>query len=200
MPAIVAVLASRVRLLTLDQVARTWYADARHPRRSAREALRRAESQGLVAVNTVMAHPEVVLAAPLYRWSAETLTTPPHFGRLAWQARKRFGQPPVRTIYVTATAKAKSLLDEAAHRRGMRATELTHDIHVAQIYLKLRREAPKLAASWVGEDRLAHTNSDTRPDALAGTLAIDFVGQYRADKLAVLFDEYRSRFAAFELW
>jgi hypothetical protein len=200
MPTIVAVLASRVRLLTLDQVARTWYADARHPRRTAREALRRAESQGLVTVNTVMAHPEVVLSAPLYRWSAEALTTPPHFGRLAWQARKRFGQPPVRTIYVTATAKAKVLLGEVAHKRGIRSTELTHDIHVAQIYLKLCREAPELAASWVGEDQLAHADRDTRPDAVAGNLAIDFVGQYRADKLAVLYDEYRRCFTAFELW
>jgi hypothetical protein len=199
---VIDVLSKRVRVLTLDQIARTWFSDARDPREATRQALRRAERDHLIQVHLGMAHPEVKLTTPLYSWRPGTQETTPHFGRLAWKAKRRFSLPPTRTTYVTARREGILAVGSAIRPRPIRKTELTHDIHVAQLYLNLREQDPESVTRWVSEDAL-HRETGERTDALiAGDehVLIEFIGAYSSEKLATLHERLVRRGTAFQFW
>ena len=61
---IIETLATKIRVMTSDQVAETWYGDAARPTQSAKAAFRRLESQGLLETKWAMAHPRISIEAP----------------------------------------------------------------------------------------------------------------------------------------
>lgn len=192
---IAEILATRVRVLTAEQIAETWYPNGRQPVPAAQRVLRRLVAKGLVLASWGMAPPRITLTGPLYRYRACEKTPEPDFGRLAWQAEHRFRRPPVRTLFAQATKAAKLHFGREC-RRAPRSSELCHDIHVSEVFLSLRKQGQEKL--WKGEDELSGT---IRPDAVLGEVAVDFIGSgYSKTKIMALHRKYVLGFAAFELW
>ena len=105
--------------------------------------------------------------------------------------QKRWDRPLCKTTFVTL-----------AGARPVRATELSHDAHVTQIFLTHYFGASDV--SWTIEDQL-DWSLDKRPDALVchagGTpVAIDFGGAYPAHKLVSAHKEYSHANLAYQIW
>jgi 2-succinyl-5-enolpyruvyl-6-hydroxy-3-cyclohexene-1-carboxylate synthase len=202
---LIDVLARRVRVLTVGQIARTWFSAAADPHQAALKALRRLECAEMVWINTQMVHPELPLAEPLLDWHPDA-NVEPCFDRLAWLTEKRWQARPERTHVVRATAKARALRGAlACGRKALRASDLTHDVHVAAVFLLFAKENPQLAASWSGEDEiLAWKRALTSriPDAVieqdGEEIAVDFAGRYDARKLRAMHADYRCQ--RYQLW
>jgi hypothetical protein len=183
---IVEVLATKVRLLTDEQVGEAWFGERARPRASARRALKRLESKGLVKTAWAMAHPRISLDGPLYSYRGSE-TPEPDFGRLAWKAAHRFKEPVVRAFVAKATKNTMRAFGRESCHRSERTSEITHDIHVSELFLKFRNEGS--AGLWQGEDELTGM---VRPDAAVGTVALDFIGSYSKAKLIALYGSYLS--------
>jgi hypothetical protein len=200
---IVHLLTKKVRVLTDEQLARTFFASAKKPIRQARETARRLEGKGLAIVQTSMVHPELLLEQPLLDWKPGDVE--PNLDRLGWQTASRWTKPPLRTFVVSATVKARQLVGGYCGGRPERAREICHDIHVTSIFLHLRRTQPDWAMAWVPEDQTA---ADQRwrpqsriPDAIIQNdpqVYVDFGGSYKAEKLKLIFAAWRT--VRFQIW
>lgn len=201
----------RVRVLSLAQVAGEWWAAAGDPLRSAARQVERLEAGGHVETCRFFARPEVALEAPLATWQRGLAL--PDFRSVSLRARRRWSAPPITIRCLVATRAGKR------GGRTPRETEATHDIHLAQVYLRMRRELPTRARSWTGEsdvrdreERGALTrNDDPRPggeklpDAMVRDgrhlTAIEMVGEsYRPQKLAQFHEFCATERLAYELW
>jgi hypothetical protein len=199
---IVGLLARHVRVLTAEQLARTWWPGSTHARQNAITRMRQLEHTGLVHVRTVFLHPEITLAAPLATWCPGQEN--PHFGKLAWHAAKRWRAAPTRTLIVTATEKGRYTVGAPPGRRAVRTRELVHDIHVAQVLLA--HYFPDRTDRWTAEDQLLAVGWTHRvvPDALVQEgghqIAIDFIGAYSAAKIAALHKNFARAGLSYQLW
>ncbi|MBK8183290.1 MAG: hypothetical protein IPK63_10530 [Candidatus Competibacteraceae bacterium] len=88
-----------------------------------------------------------------------------------------------------------------------RPLQATHDLHVAQIYLRFLKTDPVRAALWVSEDRFApERRREKLPDAViqdaAGTIAlvIEFGGAYDAKHVERVHLDCVTRSLPYELW
>jgi hypothetical protein len=121
--------------------------------------------------------------------------------RAAYRAQKRWPKAPSPVTYVVARKPARQLLGARPSMRPLRAREVTHDLHVASLYLKLERRAQR---SWVHEDYLDVEPGEPVPDAVLlnrpGLLCIDFIGQYSASKLSSMAERYLLHETSFEFW
>jgi hypothetical protein len=142
-----------------------------------------------------MAHPRISLDGPLYRYRGNE-TPEPDFGRLAWKAARRFKVPVVRTLVAKATTEAMLAFGRESSRRRERSSEVSHDIHVSEIFLHVRSQGR--ADLWIGEDEIY---GSVRPDAIVDGVALEFIGQYSKAKLIGLHRQYVVRgINAFEFW
>jgi hypothetical protein len=194
-------LTCRVRLLSLAQLQRTWWSDAPE---AAPRALERLCATGWLRRRVAELKPELPLEAPLLRWSPGE--GEPDFGGLAYRARIRFtGRSAPEPVFL-GTQKAADAF--GGHVPDLKAQSLTHDIHVAALYLALRKRAPAEAALWITEDELApDREGEVLPDAALrardGTLlrVIEFVGSsYTAERLSGIHFDCLIRHLPYELW
>ena len=86
-------------------------------------------------------------------------------------------------------------------------SQATHDIHLGALYLKLMKDAPTIAAGWIGEEILAPTREHQKlPDAILHDregrprLVIEFGGAYPADRLQAFHEDCAERALPYELW
>ena len=198
----------RVRMLTLEQAARTWWPSSAHARRAARRRLRELEAAGLVRLFELAAHPELPLLAPVFQWRPREPR--PDLHKMAYALAVRWTQaPPVRHTAVIATR------DAGRHYGGWggrfpRPTERTHDLHMAAVYLLKRAANPAAAAHWCSEEKLRETrggkpDGERRhlPDAVVTRpkrTAIEFGGAYRVDKLQSFHDYCEGVGLPYEMW
>lgn len=186
---ILEALTRRVRLITVDQAADTWWWLTVRPRTNAKKCLRKLERQGLVEFITIMAMPEIDLGKPVFEWHPGN--PPPKFGPIAYRLRTRWNAPLVPTEAVIATIKAKRLYGGYIGGRKPRRSEATHDVHLTQVYLRLRRTNPEFAAQWVSDAQQYAEGGGKNarlPDAVIreGTsvhMLIEFAGAYSKQKL-----------------
>jgi hypothetical protein len=196
------VIGQRVRVLSLEQIVRTAFSDARSPRSAARQAAKREVTRGKWSVHCGMARPEVVLASPLGVFDPEEQMPPIPAGRLSWQARRRWVQPPVATVYVTATPRSRAEYGLPAVR-PITSSALTHDLHVGQIFLGLLATSPERARLWTHEDCLDQRDPARRPDAVineARLTWIDFIGAYSSTKIAQMLNYCEAARVRCEFW
>lgn len=184
------VLARRVRLLTLRQLAEL-LSDVSKTTPSPRDVRRwvqRLSGQGLIQVVSLIARLPAPSELPVIVWSPGE--SKPDFGRAAYRLQRRWKQPPRDLTCVAATARTH-------HLYGTRSKGLTHplqashDLGLSGVYLHFRTLAPGFARAWFGEDALPITarRGARRPDAaLCGPdgrllLAVEFGGAYPPDRL-----------------
>ena len=196
-------LATKVRIISDRQAAFEFFWDAARPIRVARTAIGRLERQGLVETQTLMTHPEIILPGPVLDWQRGDPV--PNFGHVARNLQARWDEPPVRTKIMWATKKAKRLCGVLGSPRRPRAKEITHDIHVAQVYFHLLRHDPELAEHWVGEDELrAKGRAGDIPDAVIAApggeqIIIEFGGAYDARKVRAIHQSY-AQYGRYQIW
>ena len=186
-------LTQRVRVIGDDQFAGI-------SPRTVRSRMRRLEKQGLLTLRTVMTLPELPLKDPVFRWMPGD--APPNPERLAWTLSSRWTGQPHRVLVATSTLKARLELGGCLGGRPLRRTEVTHDLHVTALYLKLCCEKPEQALLWSHEDANggARRPGDVVPDAMIGETALEFGGRYRAAKLRLIHRGHATARRPYELW
>lgn len=172
------VLTHRVRVLTVQQVARTWR------ELSSPKPLRRLAESGLLIPFSTVAHPELPLERPVIAWHSGP---PPDFAAASHELRSRWKQAAVRTpCLIASRAAGRSLGGHGG--RFPRESEETHDIHLAAVFLRLMQASPEDAACWMHEDEIKKerdAKGGKLPDAVlchTGKV-IEFGGAYKKAKL-----------------
>jgi len=199
--AILETLLHKVRCLTVEQVARTWWSGTRHPKQNARRRLQKLEEAQLVQRFTIVSHPEIELDSPLLRWTPDD--PDPELGALSYQVQNRWRDEYRPVQAVIATDKASRLFGGCGGRHP-RSSEETHDVHLASVYLFYLISHPELAATWLHEDIEETKPGQKIPDAIMGSddsrTAVEFAGKYSKEKLLEFHEYCRIQSLPYEVW
>lgn len=157
-------LTQRVRVLGVSQVAQTWWVGTENAIENARRRLGVLADAGHVHLTRILAQPVIPLENPLVTWRAPEPI--PDFGPVISCLRRRWNYPVQPTAAVLATKSAAASL--GGHAQPPRLSEGTHDLHVAEVFLRLYRANPARSRKWVPEAKLAdgRTRTGRVPDAL----------------------------------
>lgn len=198
---IVQSLASDVRAMTIGQVARTWWSDTKWGRRRCKQTMQELEVEGMVSVRRVLARPIVELTSPLFAWQMEDDFLP-DLDALSRSLHRRAQLSASMTDIVFASTKAVRLF--GTRQPTIKLTQMTHDLQVAEVFLHHRKQAG--SESWVGEDNLPKSwRARIRPDAVVMaegeySRAIEYGGDYSAERLYELHSAFHRIQLAYELW
>lgn len=195
----------RVRLFTAQQVARFWLFDGRPASLSnARRRLRSLCAARLLEERPILAEPALKLQSPIVAWNVDD--PPPAFHAVAWRLQCRWTESASETVVYLATDFAADTFGGVAARLPTLGQE-THDLHVSEVYLLMRRERPALAKFWLGEEVIRPTRIEEKlPDAVIVNAAgvpvrvIEFGGRYDHKRVAAFHLDCQSRGLPYELW
>ena len=202
---IVSALASKIRMLAFEQIVRGWWPDSKSGPTNARRRLSELLEARLLTRERVLARPMLPLEKPVFKWKPGKEA--PAFGELSWTLQKRWAEPAREVTVYLATRRAASIFGGRADGKIKNPSQTTHDIHLGALYLKLVREAPTLAAGWIGEDILAPTREHQKlPDAILHDgegrprLVIEFGGSYPTERVRDFHEDCAARGLPYELW
>lgn len=199
-------LSLRVRMLTLAQIARTWWSDSEYPQLAAHERLDRLVHAGWLYRTRGRAHCLAPFAAPHVVWSAGHWI--PEFGPIAWRLRQRWSGPAVPVTIYLATARTARRFGGRRRDRIARPFQIAHDLGTAEMFLAVRRHRPELMHRWIDEDRLApYRRGQKLPDAVIAArpgadieLVLEFGAGYSKRRLAAFHADNESRGLPYEIW
>lgn len=202
---ILVVLANHVRMLSLSQVARTWWTENRRGLRRARESAQRLVAEGWLDSFRVFSRPVTRLSEPLVIW--EVNARPPDFLRLSACLHRRANASAAVTTVITAARKTHTLFGRGVVKCRPKLTQMTHDLQVAEILLAYRSRGLDVRQHWVLEDHFPHTwPIRVQPDALLldadGRFqrAVEYGGDYSVDRLKRLHYALASIWLPYEIW
>ena len=162
---LIRALLRKIRILSFEQLARHWWPDSESGRTNAKRRVRELIDGKLLIREQAFARPLLRLGAPLFRWKSGR--PEPDYDKLSYQLQSRWVEEPRRLGVYFASRRAANILGARVPGRIKNASHVTHDLHVSELYLKLLKEAPTLAAAWVGEDVIAPTRVHQKlPDAI----------------------------------
>lgn len=195
----------RVRLLSVSQVARTWWAESANHEANASARLKLLERAGLIARFTAMARPELPLLAPVIQWELGEET--PDFGAASYRLQSRFSAPLQKTPCIIATPEAGVQFGGKGGRFPKKA-EQTHDLHMAALFLRYRELEPSVIKHWVSEETIKRGRPKVRgeklPDAMIRTetfeRVIEFGGEYSKEKLIAFHEWCLKKSLPYEIW
>jgi hypothetical protein len=190
---ILSALATKVRVLSFGQIARTWPISV--------PSLQKLEHAGLLFSFISVAHPEIPLRVPVVRWtSGDEL---PDFSKASYALRSRWRLPAVPTKCFIASRAAGRMFGGHGGRYP-RESEETHDIHLSAVYLRFRRTQPDIALTWVHEAQIKSERKQRRgklPDAIVEkNRVIEFGGAYKKQKLAAFHKFCEAKGFEYEVW
>ena len=193
-------------MVSLHQVAKHWWSEAKHGLENARRRLSTLVETGLLQQARVMARPLPEMTAPVSRWKPGDAV--PAFGGITWQLQSRWRQEPRQTRIYFATTRATNLFGGRAPGRIKQEFQATHDLGVSEMYLLLRRDRPEIALHWIGEDVLApHRRGQKLPDAviargaeLRPELVLEFGGACGKARLVDFHADSEERKLPYEIW
>jgi hypothetical protein len=169
-----------------------------------RRILRQLVADGHLGSAEALAKPLLDLREPIYRFPDDG---EPDDAAHAWILQRRWAVPLRPTRIYFATPRCRRILGGVLKSDLTSQSQLSHDLHLASIWLTLAETAPALARAWVHEDELegSYEKGEPRPDAIIfdgrkPALAIEFGGGYSAHKLAVQRRGCARRKLPFELW
>lgn len=195
-------LTKKVRLLSHSQLERTFFANEKNATKKAGAAIKALVDAGFIVHDSAMLHPEIELNGPLCRYSPGDEA--PDFRSIASTTRGRWKEAPVMSDFIFATKFAKRELGGYIGGKKPRPSEIRHDIHVAQIYLRLAENEPELAGAWRPEEYIReHLESAAQkiPDAIIETsqpVIIEFGGAYSRAKLESIHASQKEN--KYEIW
>ncbi len=195
-------LSVRVRVLSVDQVAARFWPEAGQGRRLAKNRLAKLATAGLVTVQERVTRAMLDIQQPLAIWRLHR--PPPDFAQLARTLATRWPDEVTRTACVTVTE------DGARGVAGVKAStppadsEVSHDLHLAEVYFRMLEELPTRASTWILETHLPKGQGVKVPDAIVrdglDRAAIEFGGLYDRVKLESFHAYCRDKKMGYELW
>jgi hypothetical protein len=201
---IVTALTRRIRVLTLHQIARTWWECSPGRYDTALGRLSLLVRRGVLQCFPLRTYPELLLEKPVWEWYPGE--PPPPFGVVSYRLKSRWDEPlRVTTVY---TASKQSARFFAGHGGPLcRPLQVTHDLHVSAIYLQLLLNRPQDANGWVSEDMLGPRKSGRKvPDAEIHDAdgrpqkVIEFGGSYAPERVRKVHEDCETRGLPYELW
>ncbi len=201
---ILLALLSKVRVFSVEQIAKTWWCDSQNSKRAALRRLQRLSVSDLLSIRRVFVRPLPRLEVPLVSWRPRLPR--PRFGPVAWQLQSRWDSPQSSTAICFATTTAAKRLG-GLNRQLLNPLQVTHDLGTAEVYLQFRIAEPDKARRWVGEDMLRFAKGQKVPDALIEQAdrrgferAIEFGGAYDRRRLESFHRYCRKKALPYEIW
>lgn len=200
---ILLALVQKVRLFSLRQIATHWW-DGQAA--NARRRLRQLTETGWLQRIEVSARTLPELLQPVLVWQPGEGV--PNCEAAAYQMQRRWHSLPVRPLAAfIATDYAARIYGGKCRGVLKHPLQATHDLGVAQIWLRLRATAPEWAAAWRGEDLLADTRrAEKCPDAFivnpSGLVVciLEFGGAYQAQRIREFHDDCAARGLPYQIW
>ena len=200
---IVLALVQKVRMLSQRQLARYWWAGDMS---NVRKRMQRLADASWVSRCRVLARPTPELVEPLLSWTRSEAT--PDFGAVAYRTQQRWRHRPTRMCTVWIASEQSSRLYGGEHRGSLHnPLQATHDLGVAEVWLRLREVSPVWADAWRSEDQMAHTRRGEKiPDAFIVderdqvVWVIEFAGAYDAQRIRDFHDDCANRGLGYQLW
>ena len=202
---IVRVLAVQVRVMTLAQIIRGWFPGT--PSKAVRGGFQAAIDNGLVAEHPVLVYPELPLVEPIVKWHAGEAA--PDVERVAYALQRRWVSSLKRETVFAATPKAVRVYGGLINRKrssGLRnQLQVTHDLHVSAIFLKVREERIDWRDCWTSEDQLPAVKRAKLPDAIVSSpegnsVFVEFGGAYRSERVRRVHEHCAGCGLSYELW
>lgn len=196
----------KIRVLSREQAVRLFALAGVSSPRAAKRRLHMLTRMRLVACVELLARPILDLHGPLVCW--EPGETPADFEALAWRLEKRWQTPLAPTRVYFAGTETVRIFGGCAKGHLTNVNQVSHDLHVAEVYLRfLEKDLPR-AEMWVSEDELSEHRKkfEKQPDAVlhdeAGTprLVIEFGGLYGPEKLRAFHNDMDHRNLPYEIW
>ena len=200
---IVRILANSVRVLTLGQIAGTWWTDTRWGRRRASVAMHQLAAEGWIDVRKVLARAIECFHSPLIEWRPGQER--PDFVAASRSLHRR-AMSDAKCVQVVLAARRAVIFFGSGRAPVVKLTQMTHDLNVAALYLHYRKSGLP-GDRWISEDRLPRNwPLKQRPDALlrseSGTLlrAVEYGGDYPPTRLVELHAGLASIGLGYEIW
>ena len=200
---LLSTLSLRVRMLSHEQIVRTWWQANTH---SAMSRLARLMQRGLLRKRLATAIKIGERLLPLTMWSpGEPMQ---EFGVLAWALKKRWSSPMEPTTVYFATTHCARLFGGIRLGRIPRAFHVSHDLGVAAMFLAIRRQRPDTISLWIDEDRLApFRRGEKLPDAVLAaapsaspSYVLEWGGLYSKRRLKSFHLDCEGRGLPYEIW
>lgn len=196
-------LARCVRVFSVEQIRRTWWSTVQHGERAVLARLRVLESNAYINLDRALTHPELPLRAPLIAWPGDGQT--PDFGKVAYALKARWKDVP-RAERIVTIAPGIAAQFGGYPSPPLRLDEITHDLHLAAVYLFYREHFPALARDWISERVIRRTRpvrGGPIPDAMirgASQRVIEFGGAYSKQRVRIFHAFCLARGFPYELW
>jgi len=197
------VLCDSVRVLTLRQIAQTWWTDTRWGRSRASTSMKNLAQEGWVHRQRVLCRTIHAFALPLVDWQPGDRR--PEFASVVLRLHRRamVAAKPVKVVYA---AKRAVTFFASGRAPSVKLTQMTHDLNVSELYLHYRRNG-FARRHWLSEDRLPRDwPLRERPDGLLrnnrGELirAVEYGGDYPKRRLVELHTGLASINLSYQLW
>ncbi len=199
---LIRTLTIRTRLLSESQSARI----LKREQQPTRRAIKKLAEAGFIHFFFALARPELHTTAPVVTWSPGEPV--PELSRAAYLLKSRWTEAPVRTrIIIASTASGRQFGGKGG--RFPRGTEVTHDLHLAHVYLHFREFRRELAVRWISEEgiKAAREMQDEKvPDAMIQRsdggceLIVECGGAYPKRKLTSFHEYCAERSLPYEVW
>lgn len=198
------VLAVRLRVMAIAQLARFYWGNTTRPLRNAQESVAKLVRQDWLVGAELLARPVSELFGPVAVWTPGHPA--PDFEAVAAGLHQRARGDAVQTPVVTASARARACFGSGGQPPRLTLTQLTHDLHVAEVFFRLRRGGLE-PRRWIGEDEgPAEWSLAARPDALLldeggrWLQGVEYGGDYPPERLLRLHAALASIHLAYEVW
>jgi hypothetical protein len=188
----------KIRVLSREQAVRLFaFAGVSSPR-VAKRRLHMLDRLPMVCCEEVLARPLLALDAPVASWTPGEPA--PDFNSLAWTLEKRWRY--------FAGKEALGIYGGCVTGRLSKLNQVSHDLHVGEVFLRFLEHDAARAAMWVSEDVLSEHRKkfEKQPDAVLhdeqGTprLVVEFGGLYGPEKLRAFHADVDRRNLPYELW
>ena len=130
----------------------------------------------------------------------------PKFGPVAYRLQKRWTKPLKLTTVLLASRKAANRFGGFGGKFKHR-TQLTHDVHLAEIYLGYLKADGSIAERWLGEEIAEKAKpADKLPDATlvngdgTANLIVEFGGSYDRRRVEKFHRFCERKSLPYELW
>lgn len=200
---ILRTLTHRVRYLSADQLTRAWWNPGRSGTVAMRRTVRALIARGLLEAQRLPVEPLLNLEVPILAWRPGDPDPEP--GPLSRQLQNRWTEHACTTSIFFASWTAARLF--GGYGAGIKnSLQVTHDLHLSQLFLKLRVQDPGAAARWETEDLREFTPREKVPDVYLRDTegeverVIEFGGKYDADRVWKFHAYCENRGYPYELW
>lgn len=169
----------------------------------ARRLVAEVEQAGLVRRVRARMHEVDPLPELILQWAPGE--SRPDFGPLAYRLSKRWAGPRTAQTLVVATSRSAKLF--GGHPGRIQVAALTHDLHMAEVYLHFRKVLPHRVVDWVSEATIAEKNDGrVLPDAAISdgnggySLFVEIAGHYNVERLNRFHAYCAAVNTPYELW